>query len=83
MIGIDTFVKPKYHPALFPLIVQQIPRELDGEFVTNKIQQTIVSSEWIKPIRYAYQRRISDYRFDVKHYQEYNFLETSVIDSTI
>ena len=71
--GIDIIVqKPKFSPDSFALVVIYVPRELDESFVAGEIQRTIASADHIKRIHYAYQRKINDFRFDVKDYQEYN-----------
>ena len=71
--GIDIIVrKPKFSPDSFALVVRYVPRELDESFVASEIQRTIASADRLKRIHYAYQRKINDFRFDVKDYQEYN-----------
>ncbi|CAF2061220.1 unnamed protein product, partial [Rotaria magnacalcarata] len=71
--GIDIVVaKPKYVPDSFALVARYVPRELEENFVSNEKQRTIASADRIKRIHYSYQRRTDDYRFDVKHYSEYN-----------
>ena len=71
--GIDIIVqKAKFSPDSFALVVRYVPRELDESFVAGEIQRTIASADRIKRIHYAYQRKINDFRFDVKDYQEYN-----------
>ena len=71
--GIDIVVqKPKFSPDSFALVVRYVSRELDESFVAGEIQRTIAAADRIKRIHYAYQRKINDFRFDVKDYQEYN-----------
>ena len=71
--GIDVVVlKPKFIPDSFALVVRYVPQEYEVEFVATEIQRTIESADRIKRIHYAYQRKTSDFRFDVKDYQEYN-----------
>ncbi|CAF4805584.1 unnamed protein product [Rotaria sp. Silwood1] len=70
--GIDIeVIKPKYTPDAFVLVIRYVPQELDEEFVANEIQRTIASANHTSRIRYNYKRKTSDYRFEVKDYQEY------------
>ncbi|CAF1929020.1 unnamed protein product, partial [Rotaria magnacalcarata] len=69
-IDIDV-IKPKYTPDAFTLVVRYVPQELDEKFVENEIQRTIASASRIKRIQYNYHRKLNDYRFEVKDYQEY------------
>ncbi|CAF5178902.1 unnamed protein product, partial [Rotaria magnacalcarata] len=64
-------IKPKYTPDAFTLVVRYVPQELDEKFVENEIQRTIASASRIKRIQYNYHRKLNDYRFEVKDYQEY------------
>jgi len=54
--GMDIVViQLKYNPDSFALMVRHVSPELDEEGVANEMQRTIVSSERIKYIHYAYQ----------------------------
>ena len=70
-VGIKV-IKPSYIPDAFSIVVRYVDLQYDDEFVKNEIEQNFGSTENIRKIRYAFERRTNDYRFNVKDLLEYN-----------
>ena len=64
--------KPKFIPDAFALVVRYVPQDMEIEFVEEEIKRTIASADNIKQIRYTYNRKSNDFRFNVTDLREYN-----------
>jgi hypothetical protein len=64
--------KPKFIPDSFALVVRYVPQEMESDFVAEEIKRTIASADNVKQIRYAYNRKSNDFRFNVTDLREYN-----------
>ncbi|CAF0986087.1 unnamed protein product [Didymodactylos carnosus] len=70
-VGI-TVIKPSYILDTVGIVVRFLDQQYDDEFVKSEIERNFQSTENIRNINYAFQRRNNDYRFNVKVLREYN-----------
>ena len=57
--------KPKFIPDAFALVVRYVPQDMEIDFVEAEIKRMIASADNIKQIRYTYNRKSNDFRFNV------------------
>jgi hypothetical protein len=67
-----TVIKPKFTPDAFALVIRHVPSQYDDAFVKEEIERNLGSVNNIRQIRYAYERKTKDYRFNVADIREYN-----------